>query len=79
MFNGDIGFTLKVDTEERELVVVFDGVEVFYDISKAQSVKSCKRRPVYPDLMKNLVPTRPNQAWSIDITYIRTKHGFGGI
>lgn len=34
VFNGDIGFILKVDTEERELIVTFNGNEVLYDISE---------------------------------------------
>lgn len=34
VFNGDIGFISKVDIEDRELVVVFDGIEVLYDISE---------------------------------------------
>ena len=31
VFNGDIGFITKVDLEERELTVNFDGREVIYD------------------------------------------------
>jgi exodeoxyribonuclease V alpha subunit len=34
VFNGDIGFISKVDTEERELVVDFDGNQVLYDITE---------------------------------------------
>ncbi len=34
VFNGDIGTISKVDTEERELAVNFDGREVFYDVSE---------------------------------------------
>ena len=34
IFNGDIGFITRVDTEERELTVNFDGREVTYDISE---------------------------------------------
>lgn len=30
----------------------------------------------YPDLVKELVPTRPEQVWVADITYFRTKSGF---
>lgn len=29
-----------------------------------------------PNLLRNADITRPNQAWSIDITYIPMKHGF---
>ena len=31
---------------------------------------------IMPYLLKNVEITRPNQAWSIDITYIKMKHGF---
>lgn len=32
--------------------------------------------PVYPDLVKSLLITRPNQVWVSDITYVRTDEGF---
>ena len=34
VFNGDIGTVQKVDLEERELTVLFDGRDVVYDISE---------------------------------------------
>ena len=38
--------------------------------------KAANGNKIYPYLLKNVIVTRPNQAWSIDITYIRLKHGF---
>lgn len=38
--------------------------------------KGAKGHQVYPYLLKYFIATRPNQAWSIDITYIRLNHGF---
>lgn len=35
-----------------------------------------KNHKVYPYLLRNYTATRPNEVWSIDITYIRLKHGF---
>lgn len=32
--------------------------------------------PVYPYLLRDIVITRPNQVWSMDITYIRLGKGF---
>ena len=38
--------------------------------------KAAPQHKVYPYLLRNAVITRPNQAWSIDITYIKLRHGF---
>jgi putative transposase len=38
--------------------------------------KRLKQAQVVPYLLRNAVIDRPNQAWSIDITYIPMKHGF---
>lgn len=38
--------------------------------------KRQKQAQVVPYLLRNAVIDRPNQAWSIDITYIPIKHGF---
>lgn len=50
------------------------GIKAIYP--KPNLSKAAKNHPVYPYLLKYFVPTRPNQAWSIDITYIRMNHGF---
>ncbi|MFI3176156.1 MAG: IS3 family transposase [Eubacteriales bacterium] len=38
--------------------------------------KRMQEAKVCPYLLRNAIIDRPNQAWSIDITYIGTKHGF---
>ena len=38
--------------------------------------KRIQQAKVCPYLLRNAVIDRPNQAWSIDITYIPIKHGF---
>ena len=41
------------------------------------NLSKCQQRAaVVPYLLRNADITRPNQAWSIDITYIKMKHGF---
>lgn len=50
------------------------GIEAIYP--KPNLSKATKQHPIYPYLLQNFTATRPNQVWSIDITYIRLKHGF---
>lgn len=49
-------------------------IEAIYP--KPNLSKATKQHPIYPYLLRNFTATRPNQVWSIDITYIRLKHGF---
>jgi len=50
------------------------GITAIYP--KPNLSKPAKGHKIYPYLLKNAVITRPNQAWSIDITYIKLRHGF---
>jgi putative transposase len=50
------------------------GIEAIYP--KPHLSQPAKGHKIYPYLLRNAVVTRANQAWSIDITYIRLKHGF---
>ena len=64
------------------------GRKRFFEILKKHDllVKRRKRRAIttdsrlwrgqYPDLVKELIPSRPEQVWVADITYFRTKNGF---
>ena len=64
------------------------GYNRFYDIVDKYGLKVRKRRrrakttdsnhdyPTYPNLVKNMIPVRPNQLWVSDITYIETEAGF---
>lgn len=50
------------------------GVEAIYP--KPNISKVAKYNKTYPYLLRNFVASKPNEAWSIDITYIRLRHGF---
>jgi putative transposase len=50
------------------------GITAIYP--KPNLSKPAAGNKIYPYLLKNAVITRPNQAWSIDITYIKLRHGF---
>lgn len=50
------------------------GIKAIYPLpSPSKAAQQSKR---FPYLLRNFVATRPNQVWSIDITYIRLQHGF---
>ena len=51
--------------------MAIDPIYPHMNLSKRQ-----KHAEVVPYLLRNAVIERPNQAWSIDITYIPIKHGF---
>ena len=50
------------------------GIDPIYP--KMNLSKRMQQAKVCPYLLRNAVIDRPNQAWSIDITYIAIKHGF---
>ena len=50
------------------------GITVIYP--KPNLSKPAKGHRIYPYLLRNAVINRANQAWSIDITYIKLRHGF---
>ena len=41
-----------------------------------KTTDSNHRNPIYPNLIKNLIVTAPNQVWTADITYIGIRSGF---
>ncbi|MFT9488441.1 DDE-type integrase/transposase/recombinase [Tepidibacillus infernus] len=53
--------------EEMDIVAFYPGPNLS---KRAKMVKT------YPYLLRNLDITRPNQVWSIDITYVGTPNGF---
>ncbi len=64
------------------------GRDRFFDVLRSQALlleplpksprttNSSHNLPVYPNLVKEIVLTGPNQVWISDITYIRTEKGF---
>ena len=50
------------------------GIEAIY--RKPNTSKPAPGHRIYPYLLRNLVVSRPNQVWAMDITYIPKAHGF---
>lgn len=52
------------------------GITAIYPKKKKYLSQPDKQHRIYPYLLRGLPIVRPNQVWSIDITYIKLKHGF---
>ena len=87
---GFIGanLVLKIIKEFKDIVVIgIDNMNDYYDVSlkemdiypiypKMNLSKRMQQAKVCPYLLRNAIIDKPNQAWSIDITYIPIKRGF---
>lgn len=49
---------------------------IYVTYPKPNLSKPDKEHNAYPYLLRHFAAQRPNEAWSIDITYIRLRHGF---
>lgn len=52
------------------------GLEAIYPRPRRNLSLPDKEHKIYPYLLRGVVITRPNQVWSMDITYIRMYHGW---
>lgn len=82
MYNSEHGLLYRVGRDKFEDIVDKYNLKVRrHDRVKAKTTNSNHNLPLYPNMIKDLIPTRPNQLWVADITYIpiwqsRTKYAF---
>ena len=50
------------------------GIQAIYP--KPRLSQPGKGHKIYPYLLRNLKPSKPNQVWGVDITYVKLKHGW---
>lgn len=70
---GELGFT-KVGKRRIRRYMQEMNIVAFYPGPNLS--KRAKQAKTYPYLLRNLSITRPNQVWSIDISYVGTPTGF---
>lgn len=67
-------YKLKVGRDRIRTLMDILGVEAIYPKKNLSVANSAHKK--YPYLLRGVSVDRPNQVWSIDITYIRLKRGF---
>ncbi len=65
---------MSVDRKHVATLMKRMGIEALY--RKPRTTRKHPRHPVYPYLLRGLTINRPNQVWTMDITYIPMARGF---
>jgi putative transposase len=65
---------IKVNRKRVQRLMVWGGIQAIYP--GPNTSKRNKLHRVYPYLLRDLPIIRPNQAWQVDITYLRMPNGF---
>jgi len=68
--------SLGYEVNEKRIRRLMKKMDMSTIYAKPNLSKACKEHYKYPYLLRNLEINKPNQVWSIDITYIPMKHGF---
>ncbi len=67
-------YGLKVGRDRIKKLMHILGIEAIYPKKNLSCANSAHKK--YPYLLRGVTINRPNQVWSIDVTYIRLKRGF---
>ena len=63
-------YEYMVGRDKMAEIIAKYGLNVRKRMRKPRTTDSSHGLPTYPNLVKDLIPTRPNQVWVTDITYI---------
>jgi len=67
---------IQVGKKHVRTLMVKMGITAIYPKKKRDLSRPNKQHKIYPYLLRGLSIVRPNQVWSIDITYIKLERGF---
>ena len=69
-------YHISIGVKHTRTLMRIMGLEAIYPKKKKNLSSPGKGHQIYPYLLRNLDITRPNQVWSIDITYVKLGSGF---
>ena len=67
-------YDIKVNRKRVQRLMAWGGIQAIYP--GPNTSKRNKLHAIHPYLLRNMAIIRPNQAWQIDITYLRMPNGF---
>ena len=70
MYKSEFGCDIPVGRDRFCRIIDEHGLKVRLRIRKPRTTDSTHGLPTYPNLVKDFIPTAPNQLWVSDITYI---------
>jgi transposase InsO family protein len=70
MYRKEFGCNSPVGRDRFEYIVDKYGLKVRARVRKPKTTDSTHALPVYPNMIKEFIPTAPNRLWVSDITYI---------
>ena len=70
MYRRDFTGNSPIGRDWFENIINKHNLKVRLKVRKPRTTDSTHGLPTYPNLVKDLIPTRPNQLWVSDITYI---------
>jgi len=70
MYKSEFGCDYPIGRDRFCRILFENGLKIRMKMRKPRTTDSTHGLPTYPDIVKDFIPTAPNQLWVSDITYI---------